>query len=91
LQFDQKKYKKFSAVFFLFLVIKTLDPVPDPDLLEMLDPDPYPDLINPDPQHCFLCSWCKISLWIPEPGQRNSVPDETPLHISRQHPANQYR
>jgi hypothetical protein len=32
-----------------FLVIKTLDPYPDPDSLEMLDPDP--DSMNPDPQH----------------------------------------
>ncbi len=36
----------FSAAFFQFLVIETLDP----DLLEMLDPD----LMNPDPQHCFF-------------------------------------
>ncbi len=51
--------KKFQLYFFQFLVIKTLDPYPepdpypDPDSFEMLDPDPYPysDLINPDPQH----------------------------------------
>ncbi len=41
--------QKFVAVFFSFLVIKTLDPDPDPDpdSLEMLDPDPH--LRNPDP------------------------------------------
>jgi hypothetical protein len=41
--------KKFSAVFFQFLVIKTLDPYPDPDMdsLEILDRDS----MNPDPQH----------------------------------------
>jgi hypothetical protein len=33
----------FSAVFFKFFIIETLDPDP----LEMLDPD----LMNPDPQH----------------------------------------
>jgi hypothetical protein len=40
------------------LVIKTLDPYPDPDSLEMLDPDPGslemleldPDSMNPEPQ-----------------------------------------
>ncbi len=35
------------------MVIKTLDPVPYPDSLEMLDPDPDPDSMNPDPQHLF--------------------------------------
>jgi hypothetical protein len=42
--------------FFKFLVIKTLDPDPEPDLdsLEMLDPDP--DLTNPGPQHCLELS-----------------------------------
>jgi hypothetical protein len=40
-----------------FLFIKTLDPYPDPDSLEMLDPDqgpdqyPDPHSMNPDPQH----------------------------------------
>ncbi len=35
---------------FLVLFIKTLDPDPYPDSLDMLDPDPYsvPDLMNPD-------------------------------------------
>jgi hypothetical protein len=48
--FDQKRFWKISAVFFLqVLVTKTLHP--DPDSLEMLDPDPYPDWMNPDPQH----------------------------------------
>ncbi len=42
LQFLIKKEKKLSAVFFiLVLAIKTLDPEPEPDSLEMLDPDPY--------------------------------------------------
>jgi hypothetical protein len=46
--FDQKKIKKISAVlFFQFLVIKALDPDPEPypDSLEILDPnsDPVPD------------------------------------------------
>jgi hypothetical protein len=38
------------------LVVKTLDPYPDPDLLEMRDPDPDPVSMNPDPQHWFLIS-----------------------------------
>jgi hypothetical protein len=44
-----KKDKNFFAVFFPFLVIKTLvsdtEPAadPDPDSIEMLDPDPYLD------------------------------------------------
>jgi hypothetical protein len=48
--------KNFKLYFFNFLVIKTLDPDPEPDLdsLEMLDPDP--DLINPDPRHCLELS-----------------------------------
>jgi hypothetical protein len=39
--------------FFQLLVIQTLDPDPDPDLLEMLDLNLYldPDSMNPDPQH----------------------------------------
>ncbi len=48
--------KKILAVFFLqFLVIKTLDPYPDPDSLEMLDPNPYPDSdsMYPDPATLF--------------------------------------
>jgi hypothetical protein len=46
---SKKDMKKFSAVFFQFLVIKTLDPYPDPDMdsLEILDRDS----MNPDPQH----------------------------------------
>ncbi len=49
--YDQKKiYKKIQ-----FLVIKTLDPEPDPDSLEILDRDP--NSMNPDPQH-----------WDPGPG-----------------------
>jgi hypothetical protein len=43
----KKIYKKISALhFFQFLVIKPLDPEPDPDpkLEKMLDPDMYPDL-----------------------------------------------
>ncbi len=48
----RKRYKKISVVFcFHFLVIKTLDPDPEPDSLELLGPDP--DLMNPDPQHCY--------------------------------------
>ncbi len=42
----KKRYKtNFQLYIFLlqFLVIKTLDPYPDPDSLEMLDLDPYPD------------------------------------------------
>jgi hypothetical protein len=40
----QKSKKKFLLyLFFQFLVIKTLDPFPDPDSLEILDPDPYPN------------------------------------------------
>jgi hypothetical protein len=32
------------------LVIKTLDPYPDPDSLEMLDPDPDSfEMLDPDP------------------------------------------
>jgi hypothetical protein len=43
--FINKKEKKISVVFFFsyLLVIKTLDPCLDPDLLEMQDSDPYPD------------------------------------------------
>ncbi len=52
LQFLKKKSNnKFSAVFFQFLVIKTLDLDPDLDSLEMLGPDP--DSMNPDSQHCL--------------------------------------
>jgi hypothetical protein len=53
------QHKKISAVFFQFLVIKTLhpylDPEPDPDSLEMLDSDPYLDLdsMKLDPQHWY--------------------------------------
>jgi hypothetical protein len=56
----KKRYHTFfPAVFFQFLVIKTLDPEPDPkpvpdpypDSLEMLDIGPDPDSMNPDPQH----------------------------------------
>ncbi len=38
--FWSNKYKFFSALFFQYLVIKTLDPYPDPDSLELLNPDP---------------------------------------------------
>ncbi len=42
----------FSAVnFFQFLVIKTLDPEPDPYSAKMLDPDLDPDLVNPELKH----------------------------------------
>ncbi len=63
-QGNNKCNKKNSAVFFLlqFLVIKSLDPEPNPDSVEMVDPGPYPDpytdpypdpdSMNPDPQHC---------------------------------------
>ncbi len=50
----KRSIKKFLYFFLQFLVIKTLDPEPDPDSLEMLDRDP----INPDPQH-----------WDPGPGR----------------------
>jgi hypothetical protein len=52
LQFLFKKiFKNFQLY---FSVIKTLDPFPDPDSLEILDTDLYPVLnsMNPDPQHC---------------------------------------
>jgi hypothetical protein len=54
-------------MFFLhFLVIKfghkTLDPYPDPDLLEMLDPDSYS--VNPDPQLCFTGSTRPLILYV---------------------------
>jgi hypothetical protein len=50
LQFLIKKYITFFRLyFFQFLVIKTLDPEPDQDSLEMLDPDPYPYLLHQDP------------------------------------------
>jgi hypothetical protein len=48
----KKRYKKNLLLYFLpfqFLVIKTLDPEPGPDSLEMLDPDPYPKLWIKDP------------------------------------------
>jgi hypothetical protein len=54
LQILIKKETKFERYFFSVLVIKTLDPCPDPDSLEMPDMDPYPDS---DPQH-----WSKISM-----------------------------
>ncbi len=53
-----------------YLVIKTLDPYPDQDSLEMMDPDPYPDSMNPDLQHWFLSTvrttwftWCPGRSW----------------------------
>jgi hypothetical protein len=48
---DKKGIKKIVSCISSpqFLVIKALDPDPDPDLLEKLDPDPYPDSINLDP------------------------------------------
>ncbi len=50
----RNRYKKFQLYFVLiFLVIKILDPDPEPDSLEMLGPDPDPDSMNPDPQHCY--------------------------------------
>jgi hypothetical protein len=53
LQFLMRYIKKFLCFFLLqFSVIKTLDPYPDPDSLEMLDPDP--DSMNPDPHLCFF-------------------------------------
>ncbi len=79
--FDQKKDRekiKYSAVFcFEFLVIKTLDPEPDPypDSLEMLDPDPYPDpdSMNTDPQHwavsCIYLFWCRPRKWASPRGE----------------------
>ncbi len=48
--FIKKRNEKISAGFFQFLVIKTLDPYPNPDSTEILDPDS----INPDPQNCFF-------------------------------------
>jgi hypothetical protein len=72
----KKRYKKlFSCIFFLlFLVIKTQDPYPDMDSLEMVDPDPCPDpdSINPDPQLCLIV---------------NSQPDEhMKVYFSRLYP-----
>jgi hypothetical protein len=46
----EKDKRKFQLYFFLhFLVIKTLDPDPDSDSLEMRDPDT--DYMNLDSQH----------------------------------------
>ncbi len=56
----QKKFNFFSAVNFVqFLVMKALDPDPDPYWIrigiqpKMLDPDPDRDEMNADPQPCF--------------------------------------
>ncbi len=47
----KKDKEKFNLYFFQFLVIKTQDPGPNPDSLEMLDlvPDLDTDSLNPDP------------------------------------------
>ncbi len=67
LQFLWSKIEKeqiSTKIFSQFFAIKTLDPYPDPDSLEMLDPDPYPDHNTVENTNLlsffFKCSYAKF-------------------------------